>query len=137
VQAGTMSVCMSVAWSRAVITSAWWVYSNQVSKSAPTGEYLVTGSFMIRGKKNFLPPTTLVYGFGLIWRIADESVANHVNERKSKYDQPEQEVAAGQVEQPIKQPNEQELPHNTTNIETHVAINESKKSNSNQHFSGG
>jgi hypothetical protein len=28
----------------------------QVSKTAPTGEYLPTGSFMIRGKKNFLPP---------------------------------------------------------------------------------
>lgn len=28
----------------------------QVSKTAPTGEYLVTGSFMIRGRKNYLPP---------------------------------------------------------------------------------
>ncbi len=28
----------------------------QVSKAAPSGEYLVTGSFMIRGKKNYLPP---------------------------------------------------------------------------------
>lgn len=28
----------------------------QVSKTAPTGEYLTTGSFMIRGKKNYLPP---------------------------------------------------------------------------------
>ena len=30
--------------------------ARQVSKTAPTGEYLVTGSFMIRGKKNYLPP---------------------------------------------------------------------------------
>ena len=32
----------------------------QVSKTAPTGEYLPTGSFMIRGRKNFLPPHPLV-----------------------------------------------------------------------------
>jgi len=31
-----------------------------VSKTAPTGEYLPTGSFMIRGRKNFLPPHPLV-----------------------------------------------------------------------------
>ena len=28
----------------------------QVSKAAPTGEFLPTGSFMIRGRKNYLPP---------------------------------------------------------------------------------
>jgi len=46
-----------------VVTSAWWVTSSQVSKSAPTGEYLPTGSFMVRGKKNFLPPSHLVKMF--------------------------------------------------------------------------
>jgi len=48
-----MSVCRSAAWDAKVITSAWWVYASQVSKTAPTGEYLTTGSFMIRGKKIF------------------------------------------------------------------------------------
>jgi hypothetical protein len=42
----------------------------QVSKTAPSGEYLVTGSFMIRGKKNFLPPQPLVMGFGFLFRRA-------------------------------------------------------------------
>jgi len=53
-QAGCMSVCRSAAWDAKVITSAWWVYSSQVSKTAPTGEYLTTGSFMIRGKKKII-----------------------------------------------------------------------------------
>ena len=39
----------------------------QVSKSAPTGENLPTGSFMIRGKKNFLPPLPLVMGFTFLF----------------------------------------------------------------------
>lgn len=45
------------------------IYFLQVSKTAPTGEYLSTGSFMIRGKKNFLPPCYLVYGFGFLFKV--------------------------------------------------------------------
>ncbi|EDO27941.1 predicted protein, partial [Nematostella vectensis] len=40
-----------------------------VSKTAPTGEYLTTGSFMIRGKKNFLPPCHLIMGFSFLFRV--------------------------------------------------------------------
>lgn len=49
-EAGTMAICNSVAWDAKVVTSAWWVYHDQVSKTAPSGEYLTTGSFMIRGR---------------------------------------------------------------------------------------
>lgn len=42
-EAGTMAICYSVAWDAKVVTSAWWVHANQVSKTAPTGEYLTTG----------------------------------------------------------------------------------------------
>ncbi|KAL0093728.1 fibronectin-binding protein A N-terminus-domain-containing protein [Phycomyces blakesleeanus] len=80
-QAGTMSVCQSKAWDAKIVTSAYWVYADQVSKSAPTGEYLSTGSFMIRGKKNFLPPVQLVYGFGYLFKLDESSVGNHVSER--------------------------------------------------------
>ncbi|XP_076305404.1 ribosome quality control complex subunit NEMF-like [Tachypleus tridentatus] len=52
-EAGTMAVCYSVAWEAKIVTSAWWVYHHQVSKTAPAGEYLTPGAFMIRGKKNF------------------------------------------------------------------------------------
>ncbi|RKO85570.1 hypothetical protein BDK51DRAFT_22403, partial [Blyttiomyces helicus] len=71
-QAGTMSVCQSRAWDSKIVTSAWWVTDSQVSKTAPTGEYLGTGSFMIRGKKNWLPPVQLVYGFGILFRVDEE-----------------------------------------------------------------
>eukprot|EP01035_Chromulina_nebulosa_P016824 gene16824-22308_t len=72
-EAGTMAICRSKAWLAKMVTSAWWVHSNQVSKKAPTGEYLTTGSFMIYGKKNFLPPMTLEMGF-------DNQIEDVVNE---------------------------------------------------------
>uniref|UniRef100_A0A4W3K603 Ribosome quality control complex subunit NEMF n=1 Tax=Callorhinchus milii TaxID=7868 RepID=A0A4W3K603_CALMI len=68
-EVGTMAVCYSAAWDARVITSAWWVYHHQVSKTAPTGEYLTTGSFMIRGKKNYLPPSYLMMGFGFLFKV--------------------------------------------------------------------
>jgi hypothetical protein len=77
-----MSVCQSKAWEAKIVTSAYWVNPDQVSKSAPTGEYLTTGSFMIRGKKNYLPPVQLVYGFGYLFKLDDSSLGNHVKERR-------------------------------------------------------
>jgi hypothetical protein len=45
----------------------------QVSKSAPSGEYLPTGSFMVRGAKNFLPPHPLIMGYALLFRLVRET----------------------------------------------------------------
>lgn len=81
-QAGCFTVCQSQAWDLKIVTSAWWVYPHQVSKTAPTGEYLTVGSFMIRGKKNFLPPHPLIMGFGILFRLDESSLASHLNERR-------------------------------------------------------
>ncbi|OTA54689.1 hypothetical protein K449DRAFT_389147 [Hypoxylon sp. EC38] len=86
-QAGSMAVCASSAWDSKAGMGAWWVNADQVSKSAPTGEFLGTGSFMIRGKKNFLPPAQLILGLGLMFRVSEESKARHVKHRL--YDVPE------------------------------------------------
>jgi predicted ribosome quality control (RQC) complex YloA/Tae2 family protein len=37
-EAGQASVCRSSAWVARVVTSAWWVAAEQVSKTAPSGE---------------------------------------------------------------------------------------------------
>ena len=58
-EAGMYCICRSSAWEQKLITGAFWVYHHQVSKTAPSGEYLQTGSFMIRGKKNYLHPSKL------------------------------------------------------------------------------
>ncbi|XP_068333314.1 uncharacterized protein [Pyrus communis] len=81
-QAGCFTVCHSAAWDSKIVTSAWWVHPHQVSKTAPTGEYLTVGSFMIRGKKNFLPPHPLIMGFGLLFRLDESSLGSHLNERR-------------------------------------------------------
>ncbi|XP_020582235.1 LOW QUALITY PROTEIN: nuclear export mediator factor NEMF homolog [Phalaenopsis equestris] len=81
-QAGCFTVCHSQAWDSKIVTSAWWVYPHQVSKTAPTGEYLTVGSFMIRGRKNFLPPHALVMGFGILFRLDESSLGSHLNERR-------------------------------------------------------
>lgn len=81
-QAGCFTVCHSQAWDSKIVTSAWWVYPHQVSKTAPTGEYLTVGSFMIRGKKNFLPPHPLIMGVGILFRLDESSLGSHLNERR-------------------------------------------------------
>jgi len=82
-EAGNFAICRSSAWSSKIVTSAWYVESHQVSKTAPTGEYLTVGSFMIRGKKNFLPPVQLEMGIGVLFRLGDDAgVLRHLNDRR-------------------------------------------------------
>lgn len=80
-QAGALTVCTSSAWDSKAVMGAWWVNADQVSKTAPTGEYLTIGGFVIRGKKNLLPPSQLLLGFGVMWLISEESRANHGKHR--------------------------------------------------------
>eukprot|EP00038_Savillea_parva_P030846 m.80823 g.80823 ORF g.80823 m.80823 type:complete len:1353 (+) comp9372_c0_seq3:96-4154(+) len=80
-EAGAMAASFSSAWDAKIVTGAYWVHHDQVSKSAPTGEYLTTGAFMIRGKKNFLAPVPLVVGYGLLFKVDETCIANHVGER--------------------------------------------------------
>lgn len=83
-EAGCACVCRSAAWRAKMVTSAWWVHATQVSKTAPTGEYLTTGSFMIRGKKHFLAPHALEMGLGILFKVDEDSLVRHVNERRER-----------------------------------------------------
>lgn len=58
--------------------------SDQVLKSAPSGEYLPTGSFSIRGKKNYLPSSNLILGYSFLFKLEESSVARHADERSVK-----------------------------------------------------
>ena len=80
-QAGNLSVCCSNAWDSKAAMGAWWVNADQVSKSAPAGEFLPAGSFMVRGKRNYLPPALLTLGFGLVFKVSEESKAKHLKHR--------------------------------------------------------
>lgn len=80
-QAGTLAVSTSSAWESKAVMAAWWVNAEQVSKTSPSGEYLATGSFSIRGQKNFLPPAQLILGFGTMFRVSEKSKARHLRHR--------------------------------------------------------
>lgn len=133
IMAFLLQVCHSKAWDSKIVTSAWWVYPHQVSKTAPTGEYLTVGSFMIRGKKNFLPPHPLVMGFGILFRLDESSLASHLNERRvrgedealqemeaesrKKQSNPESDEEIGSDEDANKETHEDESSGQTTNIQ--------------------
>lgn len=40
---------------------------------------------MIRGKKNFLPPQPLIFGFGFLFKLEESSIAAHVGERAIRW----------------------------------------------------
>ncbi|XP_054084386.1 ribosome quality control complex subunit NEMF homolog [Zeugodacus cucurbitae] len=101
-EAGTMAISYSVAWDAKVVTNAYWVRSDQVTKTAPSGEYLGTGSFMIRGKKNFLPSCHLIMGLSLLFKLEDSFVERHRGERKLRTFEEEQQELEAQ-EQRLKQ----------------------------------
>lgn len=107
-QAGNLSVCTSSAWDSKAVMSAWWVNSDQVSKTAPTGEYLTTGGFMVRGKKNFLPPAQLLLGFAVMFHISEESKARHVKHRLRDTDAPVAETERSMDAMPTQEEDEQD-----------------------------
>ncbi|CAI7622967.1 unnamed protein product [Penicillium glandicola] len=77
-QAGNLCVATSTAWDSKAIMSAWWAHAHQVSKIAENGSGIMpTGVFQIKGEKNFLAPSQLVLGFGIMFQVSQESVRNH------------------------------------------------------------
>merc|ERR1711970_746005 len=98
-EAGQFAVCFSAAWDSKVLTAAFWVTPDQVSKTAPSGEYLTVGSFMIRGKKNFLPPSQLTMGFAFLFRLEeakqDGKESESVEELTDKVEDVEIDVEGG------------------------------------------
>lgn len=108
-EAGTMAISYSVAWEAKVVTNAYWVKAEQVSKTAPTGEYLSTGSFMIRGKKNFLPPCHLILGLSFLFKLEESSVERHRGERRvRKFDDDASSVMT--ENEHLESINEEEIP---------------------------
>ena len=61
------TVCFSRGWREGMHgLSAFWVYPDQVKKSAPSGQFLPKGSFTIEGKRNFVNIPSLKLAIGVI-----------------------------------------------------------------------
>jgi predicted ribosome quality control (RQC) complex YloA/Tae2 family protein len=66
------TVCFSRAWQASAYgLNSFWVMPDQVKKSAPTGQSMGKGSFMIYGTRNFIKVSSLKLAIGII--KADES----------------------------------------------------------------
>ena len=98
-QAGTMCVCRSSAWKGKVQVESYWVHAEQVSKTAPSGMFLTVGSFMIRGKKNFIPRSPMVMGLAVLFRLEDECIAAHKGERKVRGAEGEEEAEVNEAKE--------------------------------------
>ena len=86
-EAAAFELCHSPAWDNKVLAQVYWVHANQVSKTPPTGMFIGTGSFIIRGKRNFLKPDRgLELGQTLMFCLHEESIANHIGERVPRED---------------------------------------------------
>lgn len=65
VEAAQFAVSHSRAWREGISSvDAYWVKPSQVSKEAPSGEYLARGAFMIRGSRNYLHKVPLTLAIG-------------------------------------------------------------------------
>ncbi|RDW90585.1 putative DUF814 domain protein [Aspergillus mulundensis] len=76
-QAGNLCVATSTAWDSKAVMSAYWVDAAQVSKTSVAGDLLPVGEFLVKGEKNFLAPSQLVLGFGVMWQVSKESLVHH------------------------------------------------------------
>jgi predicted ribosome quality control (RQC) complex YloA/Tae2 family protein len=66
-EAAIFSVVYSKAWKDGLSTlDTYWVKDDQVSFSAPSGEYLAKGSFIIKGTKNVLKNIPLEIAIGIV-----------------------------------------------------------------------
>lgn len=65
-EAAQFAAAYSRAWALGLhSTDVYWVFGEQVSKEAPSGEYLPRGAFMVRGRRNYVRNVPLRVGIGV------------------------------------------------------------------------
>lgn len=64
-EAAEFAAAYSSAWKKFATIDVYWIKPEQISKTPPSGEYLPKGSFMIRGKKNYLKKIELKIAIGI------------------------------------------------------------------------
>ena len=59
-------LALSTQWNSSYSSgNVFYVLGNQVSKTPNTGEYITKGSFIVRGKRNYIKVTGCTLGYGL------------------------------------------------------------------------
>ncbi|MDG7001600.1 MAG: DUF814 domain-containing protein, partial [Nitrososphaerota archaeon] len=74
---GQATVSFSRGWKDELGSAdAYWVFGDQVSRSAPSGEYLPRGSFFVEGKKNLVRHLKVELCVGLSFHLPDEKTTD-------------------------------------------------------------
>ncbi len=74
-EGGIFSACFSRSWARQVGSqTAYWVNPDQVSKSPQSGEFLPKGSFIVRGKRNWMAKLDMRIAIGRVKIEGDEKI---------------------------------------------------------------
>ena len=88
--ANHLLILKSKCWNENFSARSYWVYSNQVSKTTESGEYITKGSFIIRGKKNYLSNVSMELGVTLYFQYGEnldnieKNIVNEINNIQSK-----------------------------------------------------
>eukprot|EP00767_Chilomastix_cuspidata_P001515 gnl/Chilomastix_cuspidata/1627.p1 GENE.gnl/Chilomastix_cuspidata/1627~~gnl/Chilomastix_cuspidata/1627.p1 ORF type:complete len:1114 (+),score=407.26 gnl/Chilomastix_cuspidata/1627:62-3343(+) len=72
-EAGQAAVAHSKLWDTKTTGGSFWVFANQVSKQPPSGEFLPTGSFCIRGRRNPIQPQALELSAAILFRLSPDA----------------------------------------------------------------
>ncbi|OQS54279.1 NEMF [Ecytonucleospora hepatopenaei] len=64
-----LALVMSKAWNEQVMKDVFYVEASQVSKTAPAGEHIQKGAFMIRGKKTMAYPVRMEYAIAVVFKL--------------------------------------------------------------------
>uniref|UniRef100_A0A7C2V926 Fibronectin-binding domain-containing protein n=1 Tax=Ignisphaera aggregans TaxID=334771 RepID=A0A7C2V926_9CREN len=65
-EAAVIAACYSKAWKLKIMSiDVFWVYGYQISLSAPPGQYLPKGSYMVYGEKNYIRNVELRLAIGV------------------------------------------------------------------------
>ncbi len=71
-EAAQIAASYSNAWkAKSASLDVYWVAPEQVSKEAPSGEYLTRGAFMVRGKKNYIRNVPVRLAIGLVHQTGE------------------------------------------------------------------
>ena len=88
------TVSFSRAWKDELGSAdAYWVFGDQVKKSAPSGEYLPRGSFFIEGKKNLVRHVRVELAIGMAGLPSGQSPQNEVSNHMTVVCGPDTSIA--------------------------------------------
>ncbi|MFH0896771.1 MAG: NFACT RNA binding domain-containing protein, partial [Candidatus Bathyarchaeota archaeon] len=74
-EAAQLAVSYSKGWGEGYTSlDVYWVKPDQVSKQAPSGEFLTKGMFMVRGQKNYIRSVPLHISIGIVENGGELSV---------------------------------------------------------------